>query len=136
MLSCPLCRAPVHNVWAGATDAWMVWHNEMLLSRRALSPCCGSEPDLMGSVSPCPHHGPCTLTVTTRAFDRSSSTRGCKDQAHATRQDSPALLPDSRRRRPHPSQRKGDRDDRQVPPQGGTQLYRGRLRPGAVLARC
>ena len=65
---------------------------------------------------------------------RSINQRGRQDQAEAARQDPPAVLPDRRRRRPHPPQRQGDRDDRQVPPEGRAEPHRGQLRAGAVLA--
>ena len=45
------------------------------------------------------------------------------------------VLPRRRRRLPQEARRQGHRGDRQVPPQGGALVHRGRLRPGAVLAR-
>ncbi len=43
--------------------AGTVWHNRRLLSRPILSSRRDDNIDLASIVGPCPHHGPCALTV-------------------------------------------------------------------------
>ena len=73
-------------------------------------PCPSLRPGVPPHAAPASNH---------TAFEEYTTHRGHQDQAHAPGQDARAVLPHRRRRRPHQARRPLDRDDRQVPPEGG-----------------
>ena len=79
-----------------------------------------------GSAPAYPHAS--VRRATAHTFEEHTTHRGHQDQAHAPGQDARAVLPHRRRRRPHQARRPVDRDDRQVPPEGGPLLHRGQHR--------